>query len=30
LEYADLMREWSKNIGVSLRELELSLFEYEK
>jgi thermostable 8-oxoguanine DNA glycosylase len=30
LEYADLMREWSKNTGVSLRELELSLFEYEK
>jgi hypothetical protein len=30
LEYADLMREWSKNTGVSFRELEVSLFEYEK
>ena len=28
--YAQLMREWSKNTGLSLRNLELSLFHYEK
>jgi hypothetical protein len=30
LLYADLMRVWSKNTGVSLRELEVTLFHYEK
>lgn len=30
LLYAQLMREWSKNTGLSLRNLELSLFHYEK
>lgn len=28
LLYAELMREWSKNTGLSLRDLELSLFRY--
>ena len=30
LLYAQLMSEWSKNTGVSLRELEVSLFHCEK
>lgn len=30
LLYADLMREWSENTAFSLRELEVSLFHYEK
>lgn len=30
LQYAQLMRDWSSKSGVSLRELEVTLFNYEK